>query len=391
MRRVLSPEASVLLLAIGAAPDMAALRNALTHEDFSWDRLFELAIREKASPALHELLGSLPDDLVPADERRRVSALLRVNHLRMLRLEQLFLQALDTLGREGIHPVLLKGAGLATTVYGSFGARPMYDVDLLVRPDDALRAWNVLRASGWVHDEVERPPEFYTTHYHLPPLDDPMRSGLALELHTSITDGAIDFDAELIRKHARELDVRGRRVLVPAVEHQVLHLATHFAWTHGMASAALRTFHDLHQLVTNTTVDWDRVVAVAKETRAATSCYWTFRLAGTLAGVSVPPRVLAQLRPSRPEAVLRVLERHYAGVLFFDNPVRCPSVRLAQMLWSAGMLPRWSGHGSTRPWQRGEVWAVARGTDVHHSVLTRLRGHAHRIGRWRRYLRALVT
>src|SRR5690606_17461310 len=119
-------------------------------------------------------------------------------------------QALDTLSAEDIDVILLKGAGLATTVYGSFGARPMYDVDLLVAPEHALRAWNALRANGWVHDEVERPAEFYSTHYHLPPLDDPLRTGLALELHPSLTDGAIELDSEEIRQNARAIDVHGR-------------------------------------------------------------------------------------------------------------------------------------------------------------------------------------
>ncbi|HEU5208101.1 MAG TPA: nucleotidyltransferase family protein [Longimicrobiales bacterium] len=390
IRHIVSPEARVLLYAIGATTDRAGLRRTLTHPDFAWDRLFDLAIREKAAPALHELLAGLSADLVPAEPRSRLSALLRLTHVRMLRLEQLFLQAVDTLQAQDVDAVLLKGAGLATTVYGSFGARPMYDVDLLVRPDDALRAWNALRANGWVHDEIERPAEFYTTHYHLPPLDDPLRSGLAVELHTSLTDGAIEIDSEMIRREAREIRVRGRRVLVPAVEHQVLHLATHFAWTHGMASAGWRTFHDLHQLITNTSVDWERVVAIAQETRATTSCYWTFRLAQSLAGVSTPGPVLERLRPPRPEAVLRVLERHYAGVLFFGSQVHCPSVRVTQMLWSAGMAPRWSGHGSTRPWERGEVWSDTRGMAAHDSLLTRLRGHAHRLAHWRRYLGTLV-
>lgn len=390
IRHILSPEARVLLLAIGATSDPRELRAVLTDPAFSWDGLVDLAFREKAAPALHALLAPLSDDLVPTEARVRVNGLLRVTQFRMLRLEHLFLQALDTLSAKGIEVILLKGAGLATTIYGSFGARPMYDVDLLVKPQHAVRAWSALRANGWTHNEIERPAEFYTTHYHLPPLDDPLRTGLALELHTALTDGAIELEPKLIRQNAREVNVHGRRALVPGVEYQVLHLAAHFAWTHGMASAAWRTFHDLHQLVTHTTVDWGRVVDAARSTRATTSCFWTFRLAQSLAGVKVPDNVLNELRPPRMERVMRVLERHYAGVLFSDSQVHCPSVRMTQMLWSAGMAPRWSGHGSARPWQRGEVWADTRGTAGHVSVMTRLGGHARRAAQWRRYIGALM-
>lgn len=390
IRKILSPETRVLLLAVGTTSDPVELRAALTDEAFSWDVLLDLVVREKAAPALHELVRPLGDDLVPRETRDALTGLLRSTKFHMLRLEQLFLQALDILDAEGVDPVLLKGAGLATTIYGSFGERPMYDIDLLVRPEHALRAWNALRANGWVHDEVERPRAFYTTHYHLPPLDDPGGTGLALELHTSLTDGSIGLNPDMIRRNASEIQTHGRRTRVPAVEHQVIHLATHFAWTHGLASAAWRTFRDLHQIATRTSIDWDRVVSVAKVTRTKTSCYWTFRLARSCAGVNVPDGVIESLKPPRVGAALRVLERHYASVLFPGSRVQCPSVHVTKLLWSAGMAPHWSGHGNARPWHRGEVWADAMGAVQHDSALARLRGHADRVAQWRRYVSALV-
>src|SRR5690606_25056028 len=146
----------------------------------------------------------------------------------------------------------------------------------------------------------------------------------------------------------------------------------------------------LHQLIVRASVDWDRVMTIARVTRATTSCYWTFRLARTLAGVQVPQTVIEQLRPPRGERTLRLLERHYAGALFYGSSAHCPSVALSQIMWAAGMAPRWSGHGRTRPWQRGEVWANTRGTGVHYSVLARLRGHAQRLGQWGRYIGTLA-
>lgn len=390
VRRILSPEARVLLLAVGATSDPVALRTALADGAFSWDRLLDLAVREKAAPALHELVGPLGDDLVTREARGKLGDLLRFTTFHMLRLEQLFLQALDILDEEGVDAVLLKGAGLATTVYASFNARPMYDIDLLVRPEHALRAWNALRANGWVHDETERPTAFYTTHYHLPPLDDPGGTGLALELHTSLADECIGLNPDMIRQNAREIQIHGRRALVPVVEHQVVHLATHFAWTHGLASAAWRTFRDLYKIASHTSIDWDRVVSVAKVAHATTSCYWTFRLAQSCAGVNVPDGVIESLKPPRIKAVLRVLERHYASMLFRDGRIQCPSVHITKMLWSAGMAPRWSGHGNARPWHRGEVWADARGAVLPDSALARMRGHVDRIAQWRRYVSALV-
>src|SRR5690606_31796202 len=119
---------------------------------------------------------------------------------------------------------------------------------------------------------------------HLPPLDDPMGTGLALELHTAPTDGAVTLATDSLWRDARTVEVRGSRARVPSPAFQLLHLCAHFAWTHGIASASWRTFRDLHQLLKTGEIDWDDLLRSAHEARATTSCYWTFRLAGTLAG-----------------------------------------------------------------------------------------------------------
>ena len=386
----LSPEARLLLLTIGQRTDTDAVLAAVREPSFNWHQLVWLADREKAVPRLRHVLRALPDGTVPTEHAAHLARIAQVTEFRMLRLEQLLANALDTLARENIDAVLLKGAGLAATVYGSFTARPMYDVDLLLRPDEAPRAWNALRKAGWVHDEEECPPEFYASHYHLPPLDDAQGTGLALELHSEPTDGAVLLPGDAVRNDARAVEIRGRRAYVPSPEHQVIHLAAHFAWTHGLASAAWRTFHDLERLISAGHVEWDAVVRAAHETRAVTSCYWTFRLARSLAGVAVPDEVLEALRPPRSARLLNVLERHYAGTLFRFSPGACPSVQLSQLLWSAGMMPRWSGHGPLRPWQRGQVWADSMGTGAAPSVSDRVKGHLDRSAQWGRYLASLI-
>lgn len=387
---LLSAEARVLLLAIGGRGADGAMAAAVQNPALDWSRLIWLAEREKATIAVRDALRGLDDGVVPNTALLQVERLARVTEFRMLRLEQLLAGALDTLSREKLEVVLLKGAGLATTVYGAFTARPMYDVDMLVEPVSAHLAWNALRKAGWTHDAEECPPDFYRTHYHLPPLDDALGTGLSLELHTAPTDGAVSLSAEAMWKNARPVGVLGRRALVPSTTHQILHLAAHFAWTHGIASAAWRTFHDLERIVASDSVDWDAVLAEAGIARAGTACYWTFQLARTLAGASIPDDVLERLKPPRPEWLLRVLERHYAAGLFLVSTAPCPSVRMTQVLWSAGMAPRWSGHGSVRPWHRGEMWALASGGQIPLSVSSRLRGHMLRGAQWRRYAAALL-
>ena len=145
---LLSPEARLLLALIAPDPAGQAV-DQIRHPEFQWQRLVALAVREKATPALQRLLELAPDGAIPADVRTQLAVVVRKMHVHMFRLEQLLLSALDTLHAHDIDVMLLKGAGLAVTAYGSFAARPMYDLDLLVRKHDALRAWQALRSLGW--------------------------------------------------------------------------------------------------------------------------------------------------------------------------------------------------------------------------------------------------
>ncbi len=57
---------------------------------------------------------------------------------------------LASLQREGIEPVLIKGAALAGSVYGSFGARRMADIDVLVSSEHFTAAVEIASAHGLV-------------------------------------------------------------------------------------------------------------------------------------------------------------------------------------------------------------------------------------------------
>lgn len=379
---ILSPEAQLLLAS--TTPDQApAAFDLLHHPQFHWERLIALALREKATPALEELLRAAPPDSVPPEVRNEIVMVVRTMHVHMFRLEQLLIGALDILGSHDVDVVLLKGAGLAQTVYGSFAARPMYDLDLLVQHRDARCAWSALRESGWQHDAVEYPDDFYDSHYHLPPLRDELGSGLAIEIHTEPCDGAVRLTADEFRARARVVELHGRVTHVPSTTHQVLHLATHFAWTHGMGSAGWRTFRDLQYLM-NAGIDWDDVITHAERVDASTSCYWTFRLARSLAGAAVPDGVLRALQPRRTKSMMRALERHYAAMLFAFSPAPCPSVRMTQLLWTLGMVRR--GANPQRPWHRGLVWAETHGSPQHANAVRRMLSQTTRGREWSRYL-----
>ncbi|HEY8468432.1 MAG TPA: hypothetical protein VIL18_02260, partial [Longimicrobiales bacterium] len=90
-RRLLCPEARVLLAAIQPDLDPEDVTAALQDPSLDWDALLTLARREKAIGALAELVDRAPEGSVPPAARAQLTALVRAMQFRMLRLQQLLI------------------------------------------------------------------------------------------------------------------------------------------------------------------------------------------------------------------------------------------------------------------------------------------------------------
>jgi hypothetical protein len=399
---MLSPEAELLLLTSGSVPvggsgnttpstsrGARRIRELLSGE-LDWEKLGWLAERERAAPVLWgqlQAMESLPGELPP--QAAHLQRLAMVSEFRMMHLEQRLAESLAALSGAGIEVMLLKGAALALTVYGSFARRPMVDVDMLVREGDAERARDVLLEVGWVSSEMEEFEGFYRGHHHLPALVDARGLEVQLEIHTGLffEGNPFDFPVTGLWQRAVPVSVRGRRAYVPSTQDQLLHLCLHFAWSHMMNTGAWRTFRDLRALMDAGDVRWEEFVALARKSRGASCCYWTLRLARDLVGVPVPDEVLERLRPPMAASTLDRVERHFIYHLL-PTEALCPSVFMARTMWRLGVRPRWSGHGRVRPWDRNEELLVGglRPDSVTRRALDQLRN----VKGWSRYVRSVL-
>ena len=346
----LSTAVRVLLESAAPAPRRDVLQRLLD-TPVSWTELCTLAQVERCESAVVRAVGQRAGGATDGFNDLRQLATSSV--IRMLRLEQLLHQTLDGLTARNMDVLLLKGAGLGFTVYPSFADRAMGDLDLLIRPTDAQRAWSWLQEAGW-----SWPPEWnaerYTGHQHLPPLVN--AEGFRIEIHGQLLADGHPFrltDDDLWAR-ARRVTRGDRTVLVPDVLHQLWHTCVHFAWSHEMLWGAWRALRDT-AVISDRGVDWGSFVRLAQDTRAGSCCYWTLRLSRRLVTAPVPDDVLAALRPPRSEFVLEKLERHFVSNLFATE-ARCPSVWLTRRLWEAGIQPADSGHAASRPWAVAERW-----------------------------------
>lgn len=355
LRDALSREAQLLALSARNTQDAGVSRQLAPN--LNWPRVLYLAQRERATAILWQRLLQTAVAQVPRDLAAQWQKLAMVSEFHMAQLERLLRDALDLLARKGIDVLLLKGSALAYTAYGSFAERPMGDLDLLVRPEQAEEAWTLLQGRGWTWPSAQWPRARYATHQHLPPLASSRGGDAILEVHAELLPGGHPFDwpVDTVWAAARRLRMGGREIAVPHPLHQLLHVCLHFAWSHEMQWGAWRMLRDVEVLARRGDLAWPRFVQLARETRAATCCFWTLRLARNLVAAAIPDDVLQALRPPRPEFVLKRLEYHYLRHLFAAERT-CPSKMLSNALWELGIAPGWSRHGSARPWHASERW-----------------------------------
>ena len=203
---------------------------------------------------------------------------------------------LDALGSAGIPAVVLKGAGLAHTVYAQPHLRPRADVDLLIDRDALAGTERVLAARGWT-----RPPE-------------PERTLSAAQRHyTRQGHGAVRYHADVHWKIANPRafadlltfdELLSRAVPIPALGQfgrtlslvDALLLACIHRVAHHDDAIDLLWLWDIHLLVARLTPDGAadlRARAAAIGTAAV--CARGIRLAGALFGAPAATGLAAVL------------------------------------------------------------------------------------------------
>jgi len=204
---------------------------------------------------------------------------------------------IEALNRARIPVMLLKGAALLKTVYEHPDLRPMSDVDLLVRPEHALRAVEVLQSAGCRRGvSLVREDFFPRFHYEvelLVPGLRPVRIDLharpfrPLRLSRTIPD-------EALWEGAIAVHVGGAGAVVPRPESLFVHLATHAAF-HGCAR--LVWLYDLVRLVrfNDGRLKWELILKTCRDWRLGAAVGESVGAAEGLLGPFVAAEFRSQL------------------------------------------------------------------------------------------------
>ncbi len=273
-------------------PDLAAVRR-MRAED--WDELSRLARMHRLGPMLHDRLarGDLAE-AVPQDVKDRLKAAHRKHSLRNLNIYRELVTVTRILDAAQIPSIALKGAFLAQFAYAEPGLRPMRDLDLLLRPEQAVQAFELLRAHGYRAMFEGAPEAYFADRIHLPPLTGP--GGIGVELHHRLTPpggDAAGFEDGLWARSISET-VGGAPIRFLSAEGLLLHLCIHATLDHQLDLGPL-ALADVALLTERQAVDWPGFLGLVSGGNWQRCALSVLYLAKRHLGAKIPDEVIEAL------------------------------------------------------------------------------------------------
>lgn len=168
---------------------------------------------------------------------------------------------LGILEASAIHTILLKGVYFSDKYFGSIGARPTSDIDLLIKEDQRLLAISSLKKLGFLPSEDEIPGHFHCTLIKsIPKSPIPLQ----VELHWDIvrTDTSISMIEEI---WSRAQLLHERNYVYELSELDDFYMICLHGWRHNLDS--LKYFIDIIQLIKKLRehLDYDLLLKRAKK------------------------------------------------------------------------------------------------------------------------------
>lgn len=183
-----------------------------------------------------------------------------------LRLMRCLDHAARVLKEQSIEVLALKGAALNLTLYDQGDLRPMSDLDLMVRSDDATRSVEVLELNGYRRGHALVHPDFFPRFHYETELETVESNPIRIDLHARPFRPmrcAATLPDNALWEWATSVAVDKGFVRIPVAEEQLIHLAAHSAF-HG--HDRLLWMYDLCRLIDTQRfgINWDRVVETSR-------------------------------------------------------------------------------------------------------------------------------
>lgn len=207
----------------------------------------------------------------------------------------------ERFNRAGIPLMALKGAALNLVLYERADARPMVDLDLLIRPEHVERACLLLEEMGCLRGEPLVREDFFPRFYYETDY-----------VYGSVYPVRIDLHVRPFRplrysrfvpctalwEHAEDVRIGRATVFIPAADDMLVHLASHAA-IHGSARLLWLEDIKLWSDAFGSRIDWDRFLRKVEAWRLSLPVREAIRHTDREVGTVCPANVRRRLSEMR--------------------------------------------------------------------------------------------
>jgi len=318
-------------------PELVAAQQMCTRD---WEYLLHIAQIHRLGPMLYVRLKR--EDLVsaiPEKVQRQLKKAHRRHTFRNLNIYRELVSVTRILESANIPSIALKGAFLAYFAYPDVGMRPMRDLDLLLPPEQAIQAFELLKAHGYKPMFDGAPEAYFADRIHLPPLTGP--GGITIELHHRLTapdSNANGFEHALWARSI-SIMVGGTHVKFLSHEDLLLHLCIHAILDHQLDLGPL-SLADVALLIESKPVDWQLFLSIVVAGGWQRCVLPLLSLAKSHLGAKVPDEIMVALGGTHCEPVW--LES--AEYLVFSDPAdhKLLDYDVQEMLYAGNAFKRLS-------------------------------------------------
>ena len=239
------------------------------------------------------------------------------------------------LEKMGVPVILLKGIALVAAYYEDIGARPMNDVDVLVREEDVEKTLRFLKASGW-HSKhglsLGKPAK------HIHSLDLQNRDGYELDVHWRVFPQCSWAGADMaLWEQTETVAFKGVTFMILNPTLQILHNCSHGVRWNTLSS--IRWIVDVLKIMEKRAdfIDWKLLISEANERKLAVTMLHALSFLNSNFNAGIPEKVLSELAalPKDPQE-LRLFQ-------ILNSPPRFGNIghKWLRHSYSMGPAPLW--------------------------------------------------
>jgi hypothetical protein len=332
-RGTLGKEEQLLLACSQSSMDGGAIlgARAILARGIDWTRLLKMSDRLKVLQLVTYNLKRHLSDVIPRVETGRINMIVARAVAHSLFVLRQIDELLLLLNAEGISVIPFKGPVFTGAFYRNVGLRESEDIDLLVWPQDAQKASNLLISVGYE-------PEFRLNGLQEQALIRFCKSRTfsnekketSVDLHWDLVPVFFPVEIEEVWSHCQQVNVEGRAYNTLSGEDYLLYLCSH-GLQHDWEVLSLVC--DVAEVLRkNGSLNWDYILRKAFIAQKGRILFLGLVLA---AGLLQAPAPLEVLEEARRYAAVRELAREVTDRWFSDEPNSASVDLFGRLAWKA--------------------------------------------------------